>query len=42
MDALFARVPIDTPVTIVGGNGRDGVFSSLVRELAETANARQH
>jgi hypothetical protein len=33
MDDLFARVPVDTPVTIVGGNGRDGIFSNLVREL---------
>lgn len=40
MDELFARVPVDTPVTIVGGNGRDGIFSTLVRELARTEVAR--
>lgn len=36
MDELFRRVKVDTPVTIVGGNGRDGIFSNLVRELART------
>ena len=36
MDDLFARVPVDTPVTIVGGNGRGGIFSNLVRELAQS------
>jgi len=39
MDELFDRVPVDTPVTIVGGNGRDGIFSNLVHELARTDTA---
>ena len=41
MDELFRRVKVDTPVTIVGGNGRDGIFSNLVLELAraDTASA---
>ena len=36
MDELFRRVKVDTPVTIVGGNGRGGIFSNLVRELAQS------
>ena len=39
MDELFRRVKVDTPVTIVGGNGRDGIFSNLVLELAGTGTA---
>jgi murein L,D-transpeptidase YafK len=39
MDELFSRVPVDTPVTIVGGNGRGGIFSDLVRELGQTETA---
>ncbi len=39
MDELFRRVKVDTPVTIVGGNGRDGIFSNLVLELARTETA---
>jgi murein L,D-transpeptidase YafK len=35
IDAVFARVPVGTPVTIVGGDGRDGVFSSLWRDHAQ-------
>ena len=32
IDEVFARVEVGTPVTIVGGDGEDGVFSSLWRE----------
>jgi hypothetical protein len=34
MDALFQRVRVGTPVTIVGGRGEGGVFSGLVRSYA--------
>jgi L,D-peptidoglycan transpeptidase YkuD (ErfK/YbiS/YcfS/YnhG family) len=34
MDKLFARVRVGTPVTIVGGRGEGGVFSTLVRDFA--------
>ncbi|MBE0564409.1 MAG: L,D-transpeptidase, partial [Krumholzibacteria bacterium] len=34
MDTLFAKVAVGTPVTIVGGDGQDGVFSSLWRDHA--------
>ncbi len=34
IDEVFARVEVGTPVTIVGGDGKDGVFSSLWREHA--------
>ncbi len=34
MDDLFARVPVGTRVTIVGGDGSDGAFSSLLARLA--------
>jgi hypothetical protein len=40
MDHLFARVEVGTPVTIVGGDGRDGPFSDLARDLARQANGR--
>jgi hypothetical protein len=35
MDELFAKVEIGSRVTIVGGDGGDGVFSDLVRQLSE-------
>ena len=35
MDELFARVPVGTRVTIVGGDGSDGAFSSLLARLKE-------
>jgi lipoprotein-anchoring transpeptidase ErfK/SrfK len=38
IDQLFRRVRVGTPVTIVGGDGRDGVFSELAR--SETAARR--
>jgi len=34
MDHLFGRVGVGTPVTIVGGDGKDGRFSDLYRSLA--------
>jgi L,D-peptidoglycan transpeptidase YkuD (ErfK/YbiS/YcfS/YnhG family) len=34
MDDLFGRVRVGTPVTIVGGDGKDGRFSDLYRSLA--------
>ena len=34
MDELFAKVRVGTPVTIVGGRGEGGVFSTLVRSYA--------
>lgn len=33
MDDLFARVRVGTPVTIVGGDGAGGIFSSLAERL---------
>ena len=38
MDDLFSRVGVGTPVTIVGGDGRDGAFSDL---LARATNGRE-
>jgi murein L,D-transpeptidase YafK len=35
MDDLFARVPVGTRVTIVGGDGAGGAFSSLLARLGE-------
>lgn len=32
IDDLFARVPVGTPVTIVGSNGDGGMFTNLVRD----------
>jgi len=37
MDELFSRVSTGTRVTIVGGDGRDGAFSDLLRRVGETA-----
>jgi lipoprotein-anchoring transpeptidase ErfK/SrfK len=34
MDELFSKVRVGTPVTIVGGRGEGGVFSTLVRDYA--------
>ena len=34
MDELFARVPLGTRVTIVGGDGSDGAFSSLLERVS--------
>jgi len=34
MDQLFVKVRVGTPVTIVGGRGEGGVFSTLVRNYA--------
>ena len=34
MDELYARVPLGTRVTIVGGDGGDGAFSSLLARVA--------
>jgi len=33
MNDLYSRAEVGTPVTIVGGNGRDGTFSDLARSL---------
>lgn len=33
LDDLYARVSVGTPVTIVGGDGRDGTFSNIVRNM---------
>jgi lipoprotein-anchoring transpeptidase ErfK/SrfK len=33
MDDLFSRIPVGTPVTIVGGDGRDGTFSELLARI---------
>jgi lipoprotein-anchoring transpeptidase ErfK/SrfK len=33
MDDLFPRIPLGTPVTIVGGDGRDGTFSGLLAHI---------
>jgi lipoprotein-anchoring transpeptidase ErfK/SrfK len=35
MDDLYARVPIGTRVTIVGGDGSDGAFSSLLARVKD-------
>jgi lipoprotein-anchoring transpeptidase ErfK/SrfK len=40
MDDLFTRVPVGTRVTIVGGDGSDGAFSSLLARVAEPREAR--
>ena len=37
MDELYSRVSTGTRVTIVGGDGRDGAFSDLLRRVGETA-----
>ncbi len=34
MDELFAKAEVGSRVTIVGGDGTDGVFSDLVRQLS--------
>jgi hypothetical protein len=34
MDDLFPKIKVGTPVTIVGGDGRDGIFSRLVERAA--------
>jgi hypothetical protein len=39
MDDLFGRVGVGTRVTIVGGEGKDGAFSSLVRDLSRASAA---
>lgn len=39
VDDLFARVSVGTPVTIVGSDGRGGVFTELVREHASATGA---
>ena len=36
MDNLFARVAVGTPVTIVGSDGRGGVFTKMVRDAVST------
>ncbi|HVR28644.1 MAG TPA: L,D-transpeptidase [Thermoanaerobaculia bacterium] len=38
MDELFAKVRVGTPVTIVGGRGEGGVFSTLVRNYAAVSD----
>jgi lipoprotein-anchoring transpeptidase ErfK/SrfK len=38
MDELFAKVRVGTPVTIVGGRGEGGVFSTLVRSYAAVSD----
>jgi len=40
MDDLWARVRVGTPVTIVGGDGRAGVFSDALRAVASGARER--
>ena len=35
MDDLFARVGVGTRVTIVGGDGSDGAFSSLLARVKQ-------
>ena len=39
MDSLFARVSVGTPVTIVGSDGRGGVFTNMIRENRSSAAA---
>lgn len=36
LDDLFGRVGVGTRVTIVGGEGKDGAFSTLVRDFSRT------
>jgi lipoprotein-anchoring transpeptidase ErfK/SrfK len=36
IDDLYRRVDVGTPVTIVGGDGRDGVFSGLLAQVGAT------
>jgi lipoprotein-anchoring transpeptidase ErfK/SrfK len=40
IDAVFAKVPVGTPVTIVGGDGTDGIYSSLWQEHGPGGSAR--
>jgi len=40
IDAVFRRVEVGTPVTIVGGDGRDGIFSNLWRRHAVEGGTR--
>ncbi len=40
MNDLFSRAEVGTPVTIVGGNGRDGTFSDLARSLLRGSFAK--
>jgi hypothetical protein len=40
MDALFTKVGVGTPVTIVGGDGKSGMFTELVRQNAPPAAER--
>ncbi len=39
MDDLFARVAVGTPVTIVGTDGRGGVFTKMVRDASTGGSA---
>ncbi len=39
IDDLFARAAVGTPVTIVGSNGRGGVFTEMVRESQSSSTA---
>jgi lipoprotein-anchoring transpeptidase ErfK/SrfK len=36
IDDLYRRVDVGTPVTIVGGDGRDGAFSGLLAQVGAT------
>lgn len=40
IDALFSKVDVGTPVTIVGGDGTGGVFTELVRQSAKLGTER--
>jgi len=39
MSDLFSRVDVGHPVTIVGGDGRDGTFSNLARSLLQRSSS---
>lgn len=40
MDDVFARVSVGTPVTIVGGNGKDGTLATLVERFSDEVETR--
>lgn len=40
IDDLFRRVAVGTPVTIVGGDGRGGVFSEAILSVRESSGAQ--
>ncbi|HKQ60124.1 MAG TPA: L,D-transpeptidase [Candidatus Polarisedimenticolaceae bacterium] len=42
LDDLAARVPVGTPVTIVGGDGRNGKYSNIARSIAPHVDETVH